>query len=121
MSPSQSDSLSLSALSESFVSKVDGGLIDVPLTWPSRRLSIELESPSFELKNHHVRLMASSWANWGAAGVLGIFAAWNRALVLVPHTLRRCPPPSCHNGRLAGLLPSLWHHSPDGHRGDLCA
>ena len=118
MSPSQSDSLSLSALSESFVSKVDGGLIDVPLTWPSRRLSIELESPSFELKNHHVRLMASSWANWGAAGVLGIFAsaaAWDRARM--PRApAQRCPPPRCHSGRLAGLLPS--HHSLDGHRGD---
>jgi hypothetical protein len=44
-----------------------------------------LESPSFELKNHHVRPMANSWANWGAAGVLDIFAAWNRALV--PHAV----------------------------------
>ena len=41
------------------------------------------ESPSFELKNHHVRPMANSWANWGAAGVLDIYAAWNRALA--PH------------------------------------
>ena len=33
-------------------------------------------------------MMANSWANcqWGAAGVLDIFAAWNRALV--PHAVR---------------------------------
>jgi hypothetical protein len=32
---------------------------------------------SVELKNHHVRPLANSWANWGASGVLAIFAAWN--------------------------------------------
>jgi hypothetical protein len=38
------------------------------------------ESPAYELKNHHVRPVANSWANWGAAGVLNIFAAWNTAV-----------------------------------------
>ena len=55
---------------------------DMPL---SLAIAEILESPSFELKNHHVRPMANSWANWGAAGVLDIFAAWNRALV--PHAV----------------------------------
>ena len=56
-------------------------------TWTTRScrehmpLSISLaeifESGRFELKNHHVRPFVNCWANWGAAGVLDIFAAWN--------------------------------------------
>ena len=58
-------------------------------TWTTRScrenmpLSISLaevfESEQFELKNHHVRPFVNCWANWGAAGVLDIFAAWNSA------------------------------------------
>jgi hypothetical protein len=47
---------------------------DMPL---SRALAGVFESNTFELKNHHVRPLVNGWANWGAAGVLDIFAAWN--------------------------------------------
>ena len=40
------------------------GLIAQPV---SMAIAEILESPSFELKNHHVRPMANSWVNWGAA------------------------------------------------------
>ena len=50
---------------------------DMPL---SLAIAAIFESPVFELKNHHVRPLANSWANWGAAGVLNIFAAWNVAM-----------------------------------------
>lgn len=57
----------------------------VVATWTSRPcvagmpLSAALASlfESVELKNHHVRPLANSWANWGASGVLAIFTAWN--------------------------------------------
>jgi len=50
---------------------------DMPL---SKAVAEIFESPSFELKNHHTRPFVNSWANWGAAGVLSIFAAWNSAI-----------------------------------------
>ena len=50
---------------------------DMPL---SRAIAEIFESPKYELKNHHVRPLANSWANWGAAGVLAIFAAWNTTM-----------------------------------------
>ena len=47
---------------------------DMPLSMAVAEI---FESPTYELKNHHVRPLANSWANWGAAGVLRIFEAWN--------------------------------------------
>ena len=54
-------------------------------TWTSRPCSagMPLSSAlaalfeSVELKNHHVRPLANSWANWGSSGVLTVFDAWN--------------------------------------------
>ena len=50
---------------------------DMPL---SRALASVFAAPEFELKNHHIRPMANSWANWGATGVLSIFDAWNQTV-----------------------------------------
>ena len=46
----------------------------------SSALAKIFESSDFETKNHHVRPMINSWANWGATGVLNIFSAWNSAV-----------------------------------------
>jgi hypothetical protein len=43
----------------------------------SRALAGVFEPNTFELKNHHVRPLVNGWANWGAAGVLDIFAVRN--------------------------------------------
>ena len=54
-------------------------------TWTSRpcRVDMPLSSAlaslfeSVEMKNHHIRPIANSWANWGASGILRIFESWN--------------------------------------------
>ena len=52
--------------------------VDMPLSLALAELFV---NETFELKNHHVRPFANSWANWGATGVLNIFAAWNAVAV----------------------------------------
>ena len=80
----------------------------------------DLESQSFELKNHHVRPMANSWANWGAAGVLASLllgrlepgtGAPHRGGVRRRAVTTVVTQGCCHRFR----------HIPDGHRGDLRA
>ena len=70
-------------------------LLDMPLCLAIAEI---FECPTFELKNHHSRPLANSWANWGAAGVLSIFAAWNAAvspLIMAPASMVRSLMAAC--------------------------